>query len=538
MNRLIPLKKPLRLRFNSRLVGSYRLLGSQPIIIQDNKTVSQYLADYKQWFPKDNLTNSLIDSYERLKLYPQETIKIGVIYHDEQIKNNCKMMETILADPLASHNEEWFYKIVNRNKQDNLTFEYGSSSDIHDSIYKIPSPILSSLTRPSYMIPKTNITPNDVILYEINDLSSFDKFNHCHFFVYITDNITTIKKLPSSINDRILLTIIDNSDFTPTSSESTPIPIKNDTTERIVKVNTEISYRGIVEFLKYDTKALNNYLESLVESNIFQILKIIGYNLPIETLINWNLKKIIGNIKQQEINFKELEDLYEFLKTNVINEFSSSMHYELQRKFIPTTTNFFNKKLRWYKLYWKNDNVEYLVKDFFNLNFMPESIENYNVTRGKIINYLQNHKFVNYTEIKPQSNTNPLLRLKNEIVLKRIEQEIQPQVSKNILLALIYYQLPVTIISGLAYQHFDFTLNGSMAIFSLGMVIGFNYLSKRWETFTFNWLKNLYEEVRIVIDKDCIEDGLIKELADRYDEERKIIEIKNDIIKGINTLNK
>ncbi|CAH6719341.1 hypothetical protein CLIB1444_02S06282 [[Candida] jaroonii] len=538
MNRLKPFKNHIRFKANLWLAGTNRLFSTPPTIIQENKTVSQYLADYKQWFPKDNLTNSLIDSYERLKLYPQETIKIGVIYHDEQIKSNCRMMETILADPLASNNEEWFYKIVNRNKQDNLTFEYGTSPDIHDSIYKIPSPILSSLTRPSYMTPKTNITPNDVILYEINDLSSFDRFNHCHFFIYITDNITTIKKLPSSINDRILLTIIDNSDFTPTSSESTPIPIKNDSTERIVKVNTEISYKGIVEFLKYDTKASNNYLESLVESNNFQILKIIGYNLPVETLLNWNLKKIVGNIKQQEINFKELEDLYEFLKTNVINEFSSAMHYELQRKFIPITTNFFNKKLRWYKLYWKNDDVEYVVKDFFNLNFMPESIENYNVTRGKIINYLQNHQFVNYSEIKPQSNTNPLLRLKNDIISRRIKQEIQPIVSKSILLALIYYQLPVTIISGLAYQYFDFTLNGSMAIFSLGMVVGFNYLSKKWESFTINWLKNLFDEVRIVIDKDCIEDGLIKELADRYDEERKIIDIKNDIIKGINILNK
>lgn len=498
----------------------------------ENKSISQYMKEYKKYFPRDKVSNSLIESYQRLHTYPQETIKIGVIYHDNDIRQNSRILETILADPLASNNQVWFDEISTRDKTQNLRFEYSTEPDINQNRYSIPAPVLGSVSRPSYMIPNTSVTLNDVVLYEINNLETFTNFHTCHFFVYVTDKITSTIKLPETIGDRILVTVIDNNNFTPSSSESSPFPDRQDGTVRIIKIDSEKSFSGITDFLINDTKASNNYLQSLVDSNIFQLLKIFGYNLQIDKLINWNLSKLINKLSHDEITLESLEKLYVYLKTQKINDFSSKMHHELQNEFIPLTTSFFNKKLRWWKLYVKNDNVEYDLKDHFNVNFMPKSIENYNFLRGKIISELQNHNYGDY-HVKQDDISNPLIELKRTLISSRITTEIQSQVNSNLFYGMLYYQLPISILAVGSYTLFDFTLNGSGAIFALGMVMGFNYVLKNWEIFTKKWLQNLFEEVRVCIDRDCVENGLLKELTSSYNEEKLLIEIKREIVNGI-----
>lgn len=505
----------------------------QPLFIkQENKSISQYLQEYKQHFPYDDVSKALIESYERLHTFPQETIKIGVLYHNDMIRDKSRVFESILADPLASNNEVWFNDILLRDKTSNNQFLYGDEMGIMGSTYTIPSPVLSSIARPRFMNPDTSITLNDLVIYEINDLTNFNKLNSCHFFVYVTNNITLQIQLPSIIGDRILVTLLDNSDFTPTSRESTPVTLKTDGTSQIIKVDTEKSFKGILEFLKHDTKASNNYLDSLVESNIFQFLKVVGYNLQIHRLVNWNLTNFLNKLSRDEITIQSLEALYSELKNREISSFSSKMHYELQNKFMPETTRFFNKRLRWWKLYYKNDNVEYDLKDYFQKNFMSESIENYNFLRGKIISSLQNHEFGNY-EVKEGDIHNPLIRMKNYLINKRIRDEIQPVVNSSLFYGMLYYQLPITILSGCAYQIFEFSTNASVSLFALGMVMGFNHVSKNWEKFTKAWLSQLFEDTRVCIDKDCVENGLVKELTDSYNEEKELIDIKRSIFEGI-----
>lgn len=512
-----------------------RYLNTKAVEYQTNspQTIAQCLKQYQQWFPQDKAASALIQSYERLQVYPQETITVGIVYHDDAIKQQSRIIETMLSDPLASGNKQWFNEIVNRSKQDNNKFQYNLEPDIINHNYRLPIPVLKASTRPSYMNQNSAITQSDIEIYEINNIETFDNFNTCHFFVYISEELTSPRRLPELVADRILMTIIDNSDFTPSSSESTPIILKRDGSSHIIKINSDTSFRGIMDFLDNDIEALSNYLKSLVESNMFQVLKVLGYNLRVENLITWNLTKIITIIKQDEIRLNELEDSYQDLKDRQITEFSSLMHQELQQRFIPSITQFFNKQLRWWKLYLRNDNVEYDLKDFLSVNFMPQSIESYNVMRGKIINHLQNHQYVNYSKLEPQQVSNPLLVLKNDLINFRIRNEIQPVVSSALFHGLIYYQLPVTLISVAGYQLFDISLNGTLAIFGLGIVMGLNNVAKSWESFVKSWLKTLNEEIRICLDRDCMENGIFKELSHRYTLEKNIIQVKAKIIDGI-----
>jgi len=506
------------------------------------RDVTGYLNKYKTLFLKDVITNSQIDTYEDISgLNQKQVIRIGIIYEDEIVARESKIIDSILSDPLSSGNESWFTKIVGRSREHNNKFKFGSEDEsvthIHDiqNEFKVPSPILNSMYRPSYMKTSSADISNDIELWEINDKTELiDNPKLCHFYINVTSNFTsTIKKYSKSLQNHILLTVVDNTEYSPSSTEATPISINitAENSQHIIKINSNLSFNGINEFLEYDTKVSTQYFQSLIHSNIYELLKCIGKFLQTDVLCLWLLNSISTNISKYNITPDSITEVYSSIKANVIPQFSDSVHSELQNKFIPKTSTFFRKKLRWWKLYLKNDNVEYDLKDFFNENFMTSSIEGYNYIRGKLVSQMQQHEYAKYpnnTEI-----ANPLLKMKNDLVNERLMAEIQPVVYSSISLAFVYYQLPLSILSFLAYQFFEFTSSSAIAIALLGWVVGFNQVSKQWEKFTSLWLQGLYEDVRVCISKDCIEKGLLKELNTRYYDERNILDIKYEILQGI-----
>lgn len=510
--------------------------------IPDTQDVTSYLNKYKALFLKDVITNSQIDTFEEINgLNQKQVIMIGIIYEDEIVARESKIIDSILSDPLSSGNESWFTKIVERSREHNNKFKFGSegepvthSQDIQKE-FKVPSPILNSMFRPTYMKASNEDVSNDIELWEINDKTKLvDNPKLCHFYINVTSNFTnTIQGYSKSLQNHILLTVVDNTEYSPSSTEATPISVNitAENSQHIIKINSNLSFNGIKEFLEYDTKVSTQYFQSLIHSNIYELLKCIGKFLQTEVLCTWLLNSISTNISKYSITPDSITEVYSSIKSNVIPQFSDSVHSELQNKLIPRTNAFFKKKLRWWKLYLKNDNVEYDLKDFFNENFMTSSIEGYNYIRGKLVSQMQQHEYAKYpnnTEI-----TNPLLKMKNDLVNERLMTEIQPVVYSSISLAFVYYQLPLSILSFLAYQYFEFTSSSAIAIAMLGWVVGFNQVSKQWEKFTYTWLQGLYEDLRVCISKDCVEDGLLKELNSRYYDERNILDIKYEILQGI-----
>ena len=498
--------------------------------VNQNKSKVQLLDEYKQWFPKDKLTGGLIERYKRLQKFPQEMVNVGIIYDHNLVQCQSKVIETLLADPLSSNNQEWFNRVLSRDKTINNKFVFDETIEATNGQYYIPSPILKSDLRPRYMSPDT-ITLNDLRIIEINDLSNEADLDQCHFFIYMINTLTSTIDLPKAITKKILLVVNDNSDYSPKSTESIPFPSGGDNSAHLIKINSKIAYDGIIDFLVHDTKASSNYLECLVDSNIFQLLKTIGWNLQTARLSEVYLNRITDDLSVEQININQLKQLYDDIRNTQLTKFSTSMHSEFLNQFIPNTTKFF-KSLTWMKLYYKNDNIEYDLKDFFQNNFMNQSIENYNYYRGQIYSQLKNHNFGKYHEIESQIN-NPLLALKNDIINTRISNEIQPVVTSSLFYGLIFYQAPMTLLALGSYVLFDFQPNSSIAIFSLGLVVGLNYISKNWEGFTKKWSKQLFEQVRICLDQECITNGLIKELNHSYKQEKRLVDIKSSIVKGL-----
>lgn len=539
-----------------------RLLGSQLIrtlprfssnIPRDDidtyrKTTSldEFLNVYKDQFPKDQATISAINNFQLLSRRRNEiqNIKIGIMYDNEEIRSNSKVLESLLSDPLAEGNKLWFDEISSRNKSELNKFIYESqengikeeeNSAFH--IYKVKSPILSSIYRSSYTETLDGTKPNVSNEIEIIELNNIEEVNDLDFIINVTNSLSATlsnQSKPKSIQNKTLLTIVDNPEYSPSSIESSPVTFDIHNFENhIIKVNSQLANSGTVDFLKYDTKVSDEFIDSIKNSNIYELCKAIGWYLRTDNLTRWTLSTIKHNLLTSASSVQSLSSLYKEIKNDDIKNFIESVHSELQYDFIPKTDKFFRKSLSWWKLYLRNDNIEYDLKDYFSKNFMTKSIENFNYSKGLIVNKITNGD-MNEESTSPSTLQNPLMNLKNEIINEKVSTEIQPHIYKIIGTALINYQLPISILSFLSYQYFDFSLNSAIALSLLGWIVGFNYVSKKWESISRNWLTNLYETIRLSLNRDCIENGLLKEANLKFEEELKFVTLKTEILKGIN----
>ena len=514
---------------------------------RNTTSLDEYLNLYKNQFPKDQATISAINNFQLLSKRRSEiqNIKIGIMYDNEEIRTNSKVLESLLSDPLAEGNKLWFDEISSRNKSEVNKFIYESqenengvkqdeNSEFH--IYKIKSPILSSIYRSSYTETLDGTKPNVANEIEIIEVKNIQEPNDLDFIINVTNSLSATlsnQSIPKSIQNKTLLTVIDNPEYSPSSIESSPVTFDIDNFENhIIKVNSQLANSGTVDFLKYDTKVSDKFIDSIKNSNIYELCKAIGWYLRTDNLTKWKLSIIKHNLLTSNSSVQSLSSLYKEIQNDDIKSFIESVHSELQYDFIPKTDKFFRKSLSWWKLYLRNDNIEYDLKDYFSKNFMTKSIENFNYSKGLIVNKMKNGDS-NEESTSPSTLQNPLLNLKNEIINEKVSTEIQPHIYKIIGTALINYQLPISIISFLSYQYFDFSLNSAIALSLLGWIVGFNYVSKKWETITRNWLTTLYETIRLGLNRDCIENGLLKEANMKFEEELKFVTLKTEILKGI-----
>ncbi|KAF3991729.1 hypothetical protein FT663_02602 [Candidozyma haemuli var. vulneris] len=523
--------------------------GKSSLELSPITSISDGLKKYVRWYPYDTVTYSTIQTYLGLRRNTSrsETILVGLLYESDEVRKTSRVIESLLADPLSSNNQEWYIPLTQRSREKNNLLSFKSPDPNQFTLpgafertvakYDVPSPILSPELRRTYpeIFEASTSAPNGLSILEINRESDVHKLtDNCQFFIYVTSEFSTLMdNLPRHVQKKIMLTIIDNKEFSPSSAESTPVTFErsNNVTHHSIKINSKQAYEGIQLFLKEDTKAATEYFDSLQRSNIIEIGKFMSWYLRTENLTSWMFHVICTEIARNSLSETRIRQIYDDLKLNSLVECSASMHTELQKDLIPRTNNFFDRKLRWYMLYWKNDNVEYWLKDFFQGNFMPKSIESYNYVRGQLTARLQEQKFAAYSD--KIGVINPLKGFKRKLVNERIANEIQPVVYSCLALGFVYYQLPLTALSVLGYLFVGLQANTAFAIGLLGWVLGFNHVSREWDKFTKEWRKDLFEEVRLTISKGCVDDGLLKELDSRFEESRMLALIKQQVLEAL-----
>lgn len=498
----------------------------------DAHTLSSVAGVYKKSFPDDHPVNSRFEKLIRLNKKFPENIKVGVIYENEAVGRYSRVIESILSDPLAGDNQNWYHELVERDRLVNNKFIYYESANaIEKNVYSVPSPLLTYKALPVYkqIVGENHHYSdyeifNNVEIVELNDLS--DILQSFHYCIYVTGDILNPINLPQELKDQILLTVIDSEDFTPKSTELSVLQLDESAHSHIIKINSQSSFAGVEELLTHGAKGASKYVEDIENSNIFELMKLTYYYLNSGVLKKWIINSNLHDLKTNLFNVNAIE--YNNIKNKDIQQFSQSIHSELQNEFIPQTNKFF-KTIRWWKLYLKNDNIEYDLKDYFNRSFMNKSIENYNYYRGIIVSKIQqNHGNYEVGEVD-----NPIFTYKKKLVNEKIENEVQPVIYSSLVQNFSIYQLPISVIAFLSYKYFGFQAESATALAALGWVIGFNNVSKTWEKFSQKWLSDVYEDVRIILGRDCIDNGLLKELNASYEQEVNLIKIKEQAIEKL-----
>lgn len=518
--------------------------------------VQDSLKKYMRWYPQDTITYSNIETYMELSKHTSscQTILVGVVYEDENVRSKSKVLDTLLADPLASGNEAWYRPLEARSRAENNLIMYPSdeapelllpgSFQRTVTKYEPKAPLLSPNLRPTFpeALPPLDSKANNIALLEINKQDDVAKLvDVCHFYIYITAELSTLMdSMPRQVQKKILLTVVDNSEYSPRSTEATPPTFRRDdaVTHHVIKVNSLILLRGIDAFLKLDTEAALQYFESLQTSNILEVAKLIVWFTRSENLLRWVFQIIKSEVSTNTLSETQITNIYEDLRLSSLAKFSSEMHSELQHTFIPETTAFFRKKLPWWMLYLRNDNVEYLVKDYFNAHFMNKSIDGYNYLKGQLVARLQDQKYAAYSDADKLQVQNPLQQFKLDLINNRVGPEVQLVVYLSIVAGLVYYQLPLSALSLVGYLWFNIQGQTAIALTALGWALGFNHVSKAWHDFTSKWLHNLFEQVRIVIAKGCMDQGLLKELNTRFEGAKDLARIKKQVVDELNAADK
>ncbi|KAI3402400.2 hypothetical protein KGF56_004808 [Candida oxycetoniae] len=497
----------------------------------ENTTLVYNLNNYQSSIPQDLLINKQIETLKKLlnEKYHRQTLKVGILYKTKAVRHCSKIVEILLADPLASNSNSWFEKVVNRHGNGHFTYNNEAVEILDsDNQFKIPSPVLSGIRRTVYDSDgrgnNANAPQNDLILEELDselDLNtkSLDDFT---FLLYVTNQFeSSTSNLPLSLQNKLLLQIIDNVEYTPSSTSSSPLALDTKIHTHVVKINSQMAYEGIRAFIEKDVEATDVLIDNLIHSNVYQLFKFVDFYSSSHNICQWYLDNIVNEIRSKLTKSSADSARETQLIQEEIPRFVQLVNTELQYKFEPATTKFIHNNLSWWKLYYKNDNVEYDLKDFFNEHFMDESIETYNFLRGRILSTTDENVY------------NPLLEFKNDVINKRISDEIQPMVYSIISKAFVYYQLPISIISAFAYQFFEFSANASIALLGLGWVVGFNYVSRNWLSFMDKWLSELVEQLRVCLGAKCIDNGLLKETKLQIRNNEILNETRRNLLQGI-----
>lgn len=476
--------------------------GTEKGPLKSDFSIVEQLQRYQNTFPEEVQTNKSINEYLlHRKTGNVKELRLGIKYSSAKVAELSKIIEAILAEPLAAGNQKWLGDIAQRDRSKNATFRFNQEVNVdkETNTFSIPCSMLSAEIRPTFAeIFGPPEQMQDIELVELNEPT-----DNCVFELLVTDSVIVSGERANAV-------VVDNSEYTEPSLQKSPVSFSKFTqSQNIIKLDSRLYLEAVEAFLEHDTKATDTFISGLQNSNIYELQKLLSWYL--RPLVTQRL--LLNDIASRvEANKPEVEN---DLPEHIISQFRTDAHAELQRDFEPDTASYFKRKLPWWKLYLINDNVEYQLKDYFSKNFMNKSIEAYGYTRGRIVTSLQNQNGQRPTE----QFENPIYDLRQSVIDDRISAEIQPQVYTRITQALLFYQVPITAMAFLAYWHFNFTANAALALTSLGIMVGFNHVSKHWTNLQKKWRLTLYNDIRKCIEGPC-QTQLLKELAWQLNQRR------------------
>lgn len=506
----------LSLKRSMRSVPQFRRFIGTGTVISNLNRVKTAFNDKDGLFDKiglitSSLNKDLIETETDVAtIESPSNIRIGLI------GSKSSLLNTILSDPFAS-NQDWFEEFKTRENKSSTLTKYSDNFQRIDNVWGIPSPFLN---------------PNKRKGLEFLEIKDIDCNDGCHFYLSFEDNLLNDSIRNWSIYSWNDINSIDLKKLNLDEIDQINLPKLT-----INQINSEISEFAI-ELLRKSPKNSPIYTKLTEPSNILSFIKIIDNLIEKKDLINLNLfNSILNNIETQLI--KNSLNLNELNEKNVqilkfINNWNELTHNEFQHKFKPFVNNYERKNLSWWKLYFKADEIKIILKKMFDTQLLNDSLKNYSYIKGQIDSFssfpTSNQKFEFNKELKSLPIENSLTKIKNELI-ENDASDLQLKAIKLIAINLCSIQFPIVLLSILGNNLYNFSNYSMIGLGSLGLVIGFNRVSKNWVKLIEDWKSDIFEKIRLSINDENKE--LINDWEIVYLKEQEKLKEREDIIKSL-----
>lgn len=401
-----------------------------------------------------NFDNQLfvIDKSELLiqKLrHPETPIRIGLLGSKRSFLN------TILADPFAS-DQSWYDALLNR--PDGSLIKYSADYENFADCFMIPSPILET---------------HNIEFFEIKELNYSD--DKCHLYINFGEPIDP--KYPT---------------YEFKDNENVEIPETNE-------INSKLAYEA-VNLLKESPLNSTTYTKLYNTSNFpsfhDSLAKLVEPDFVISKLYSSIVKTLETQNVANSLTLKDIDAKDQAIR-KFISQWDENAHFEFQKHFVPYINRFENEQLSWWKLYYKNDDIEAILTNMLNTGFLNDSLKNYSYVRGQIDSFTS-YESRKVGSVPPELAQNPLTSLKNEVIENDL-YPIQNSAIKTLLMNFLGLQFPVVLVSTGGYALYDFSLYSMFGLGLLGVVLGFSNVSKRWIKEFEQFKTMLFEKTRLAI---------------------------------------
>lgn len=467
------------------------------------KSVSErnaILSQLKDVMPNVNFLHSRIDTLldsSSLTLSQQEsagTQKIALVPYCTERSKIKGYLDKVIG--LKNSEKEWFPIFLNRGLSKNtvLKFPPEKSDDVflggitHNSIVEYEFDFKTPSGADAYGIQLLEA-------WNLND--SVDQVVKCHRVVLLCDNLEELKqhllarkRKASSKND--LETQILDFPHDVIVDVSKPNIQKSDYT------NLKLADGTIVKVIKsgQDGQDLDPLIQSLFGRTSAQATSQLIHSV-LETARNIH--------KSQSQDFV-LHDIG--LESKSINsatdKWTSDAHNELQTTLKNGWTELFRKRLPWWKLYGKVDDVGDTGRELISYYYLPRSADKLEYLCGRIDQFADDHHFPPPISSNKQAlEIDSIIKTHQKNLQSTVCEELQTR-SLSLFLQSLSVQIPLTVLPLIShfYMSYPLSMYSTGSAILLGWVVGFARLQKGYMKLTNEFLKSV-ELVGQTTVKDC-----------------------------------
>jgi hypothetical protein len=418
-----------------------------------------------------------------------------------------KLVDVVLADPLAS-DLEWYRALRTRRQGAETLIKYNrtltkveippsdSNADPDDAILEFGVPFTVPRVSSGQLDNTRIVDPREIEIHQLRTPTDYS--GRFHRYIYVCDDPHIVKthRLESNFPHQLFLDI-SKAQLKRNSSTSSE---KDDANlSRAIEVSSQAALEANVSLRRSPTLNGSYFSELTLQSHISAVKDAtFGENLDAskQTLVKGIITTCCEIVERDErvdaaidIKSPEIE--------RVISAWTSKAHYELQTTYADALDALFRHTIRWWSLYWKVDEVHYLVATTLLAQYLPHSQQSHKVITNDMDGFCTAHHFPELAEMPDQFP--PQLTTARNSLINTAAVDLHNRAQHDLVKNFVGIQLPSVFFPLLGAFFFQLSVAVCAATMGVGVTLGAIWLRRGWERAARSFVGHALEDARVAI---------------------------------------